>query len=184
VIGSIIAVVLGVVLFVTLLPRSGSGSNGPVAGVGTAAPAFSIPSLTGGPKVDLDALGVDRGHPVVLNFFASWCTPCEEETPLLARTARAERAAGSKIQFIGVDSLDKSSNALPFVHQAGVTYPVGVDSEGGVSSGLYAVFGLPQTYFIAGDGTIVFHWRSGALNAAVLDKWLRKLGGPVIPRGT
>jgi cytochrome c biogenesis protein CcmG/thiol:disulfide interchange protein DsbE len=182
VIGSVIAVVLGVILFVGLRPNSGSSSPGPVAGVGTTAPGFTIPSLTGGPKVDLHALGVNRGRPVVLNFFASWCEPCQEETPLLARTARAEEAAGSKIQFVGVDSLDQTAKALAFVHQTGVTYPVGVDG-GSVSSGLYAVFGLPQTYFIASDGTIVFH-KPGALNAAVLDKWLRKLGGPVIPSGT
>lgn len=182
-IGSIIAVVLAVVLFVGLRPNSASGSHGPVAGVGTVAPGFTIPSLAGGPDVDLDALGVDRRRPVVLNFFASWCIPCEEETPLLARTARAERAAGSTIQFVGVDSLDQSSKALPFVRQAGVTYPVGVDKGGDVSSGLYAVFGLPQTFFIGSDGTIVAHV-PGALKAPVLDKWLRKLGGPVIPSGT
>ncbi len=181
-IGTAIAAVLGVVLFVGLRPSSGSGSPGPVAGVGTVAPAFTIPSLTGGPKVDLDALGVNRGSPVVLNFFASWCTPCQEETPLLARTARAEHSAGSKIQFVGVDSLDQTAKALAFVHQAGVTYPVGVDG-GAVSSGLYAVFGLPQTYFIGSDGTIVAHV-PGVLNATVLDKWLRKLGGPVTPNGT
>ncbi len=179
-IGTVIALVLAVVLFVGLRPSSGSGpDHGPVAGVGTVAPDFTIPSLTGGPAVNLDALGVDRGHPVVLNFFASWCVPCQEETPLLARTARLVRAEGSEIQFIGVDSLDQSSRALPFVRQAGVTYPVGLDN-GGVSSGRYAVFGLPQTFFIDAGGTIVWHV-PGVLKAPVLAKWLHRLGGPVIP---
>jgi cytochrome c biogenesis protein CcmG/thiol:disulfide interchange protein DsbE len=148
--------------------------------VGKAAPDFSIPSLTGGPAVDLNSLGVDRGHPVVLNFFASWCVPCEEETPLLARTARAAHVKGSTIQFVGVDSLDQKPAALSFVRQSGVTYPVGVDKQGAVSSGLYAVFGLPQTFFINADGVVVSHV-PGKLSPQLLAKGLHLLGGPVIP---
>ena len=64
---------------------------------------------------------------MVLNFFASWCQPCQKETPLLARTAADEQAKGSTVQFIGVDTADKPSDALPFVQRAGITYPVGVD---------------------------------------------------------
>ena len=116
-------------------------------GVGDQAPSFSLPSLTGGDPVVLDALGKDRHRPVVLNFFASWCVPCQEETPLLARTADAEQAKGSDIQFIGVDTLDPTSNALPFVKKSGITYPVGSDS-GQVSSGLYGIDGDPQTFFL------------------------------------
>ena len=63
--------------------------------------------------MDLDALGKDRHRPVILNFFASWCGPCQQETPLLARTAAAEQAKGSPIQFIGVDSLDQPSTPCP-----------------------------------------------------------------------
>jgi cytochrome c biogenesis protein CcmG/thiol:disulfide interchange protein DsbE len=169
---------VAVFLFVGLGRSSGTGSSGssPVPGVGSTAPNFSIPALAGGARVDLDALGRDRHHPVVLNFFASWCVPCQQETPLLARTAATERARHSTVQFIGVDALDQNASAAPFVQKAGVTYPVGTDNAGKVSGGLYALFSLPQTYFIDADGTVVGHVQ-GPVKQAQLDQWLHRLAG-------
>jgi cytochrome c biogenesis protein CcmG, thiol:disulfide interchange protein DsbE len=162
-------------LFVGLRPTSGSGSGSrPVVAVGSEAPDFTLPSLTGGPAVTLDALGKNRHHPVVLNFFASWCVPCIQETPLLARTAHAEQAKGSAVQFIGVDTLDPTSSAIPFVQGAGITYPVGTD-DGRVSSGLYGLDGDPQTFFLDAEGTVVSHVR-GALTAPELQQWLHRIG--------
>jgi cytochrome c biogenesis protein CcmG/thiol:disulfide interchange protein DsbE len=176
-IGSAIGLVLGVALFVGLRPspnaNSGSGS-GPVVGVGSVAPTFSLSSLTGGAPVDLDLLGKDRHRPVILNFFASWCGPCQEETPLLARTAAAEMAMGSDIQFVGVDSLDPRSDALAFVKKAGITYPVGSDG-GQVSSGLYALEGFPQTFFISPEGKVLGVQR-GKVTPALLQHWIHQLG--------
>jgi cytochrome c biogenesis protein CcmG/thiol:disulfide interchange protein DsbE len=176
VIGSVIALVLAVLLFVGLRPTTGSGSSsGPVVGVGSVAPGFTLPSLAGGTQVNLDALGKDRHHPVVLNFFASWCGPCREETPLLARTADAEQAKGSTVQFVGVDTLDPKSSAIPFVDKAGITYPVATDN-GQVSSGLYGLYGDPQTFFLDAEGTVIGHVR-GALNQVELQQWLHRLAG-------
>ena len=177
IIGCVIAVALAVFLFVGLGTKSGTGSSpGPVVAVGDVAPAFSLPSLTGGTPVSLDGLGRDRHHPVVLNFFASWCVPCQKETPLLARTAAGEQAKGSKVQFIGVDTADKPSNALPFVQKAGIIYPVGVDFSTQVSSGLYGLYGDPQTFFIDSSGRVVGHVL-GPLGQGVLDQWLHRLAG-------
>jgi cytochrome c biogenesis protein CcmG, thiol:disulfide interchange protein DsbE len=177
-IGCVIAVALGVFLFVGLGTSGGSGSDasGPVVGIGTEAPGFSIPSLTGGAKVNLDAVGRDRHHPVVLNFFASWCGPCQKETPMLARTAAAQQGQGSTVRFVGVDVNDKPVDALPFVRSAGITYPVGVDPTFDVSSGKYALYGLPQTFFIDAQGKVVGHVQ-GPITQGQLDQWLHKLGG-------
>lgn len=176
-IGSAVAVVLAVILFVGLRPGPGASStSGPVVGVGSVAPSFTLPSLTGGHPVDLDALGSDRDRPVVLNFFASWCAPCQAETPLLARTADAERAKGSTVQFIGVDVADLPANAIPFVHRTGITYPVGSDAELKVTSGLYGLNGEPNTFFIDGTGKVIGHV-IGAVNATELQQWLHRLAG-------
>jgi cytochrome c biogenesis protein CcmG/thiol:disulfide interchange protein DsbE len=124
--------------------------------------------------VDLDGLGKDVHHPVILNFFASWCTPCQQETPLLARVAAAEQAQGGRVRFVGVDVNDPPANALPFVDKAGITYPVGVDQAFRVTSGLYGLNGLPQTFYIDSNGTVLGH-TIGAVDAAGLRSWLKKL---------
>lgn len=176
-IGSTIALVLAVFLFVGLARKSGSGSDsGAVVGVGSVAPDFSLPSLTGGQPVDLDALGSDRQHPVVLNFFASWCVPCQQESPLLARTADAERAKGSTVQFVGVDVADQPADAIPFVEKVGINYPVGSDAQLRVTSGLYGLNGEPNTFFIDGTGHVIGHVL-GALNSKELQQWLHRLAG-------
>ena len=181
ILGCVLAVALAVFLFVGLGTSSNSGSgagsgSGPVVGVGDLAPGFSLPSLTGGAAVSLDALGPDRHHPVVLNFFASWCIPCQKETPLLARTAAAEQAKGSPVQFIGVDVADKTSDALAFVHQSGITYPVGTDSNLEVTSVLYGLNGEPNTFFIDASGHVLGHV-IGAVSAVQLTQWLHRLAG-------
>jgi cytochrome c biogenesis protein CcmG/thiol:disulfide interchange protein DsbE len=178
-IGSVIALALAVFLFVglgrTSGPGSGSGSTGAVVAVGDQAPGFTLPSLTGGERVDLDALGKDRHRPVVLNFFASWCIPCQQETPLLARTADAEQAKGSNIQFVGVDVADPPASAIAFVKKSGLDYPIGADSEVRVTSGLYGLNGEPNTFFVNASGTVIGH-KIGALDRSELDGWLAKLG--------
>jgi cytochrome c biogenesis protein CcmG, thiol:disulfide interchange protein DsbE len=175
VIGSIIAVGLAVLLFVGLGTHSGPGTPGPLVGIGSKAPGFTLPSLTGGGPVTLGAVGQDGHHPVILNFFASWCIPCQTETPLLARTSAAERAKGSIIRFVGVDANDPTG-ALSFVQRSGITYPVAVDLTGAMTSSRYGVYGLPQTYFIDAQGTVVGHIE-GAVTAADLRGWIHRLAG-------
>jgi cytochrome c biogenesis protein CcmG, thiol:disulfide interchange protein DsbE len=176
-VGSVIAIALVVLLLVGLGAHSPVGSSsGPVVAVGDRAPDFTLPSLTGGPPVRLDALGRDRHRPVVLNFFASWCTPCRTETPLLARTAAAEQAKGAPLQFVGVDVADKPADALPFVEASGIAYPVGTDADFRVSATVYGLNGEPNTFFIDSSGRVVGHV-IGAVTPVQLDRWIRRLTG-------
>ncbi|HLH27365.1 MAG TPA: TlpA disulfide reductase family protein, partial [Acidimicrobiales bacterium] len=152
------------------------GSSGQVVPVGAVAPDFELPALGGGPPVHLAALGRDRHRPVVLNFFASWCVPCREETPLLASVARAEARRGSPVQFVGVDVGDVPSSARAFVQQAGVEYPVAVDANLSVTAGRYGLNGEPQTFFLDPEGRVVAH-KLGALHRAELKADIQRATG-------
>ncbi len=168
-VGTVVAACFAVYLFVGV----GTKSAAPVAAVGTRAPDFTLPSVRGGASVNLDALGVDRHRPVVLNFFASWCPPCVRETPLLARTARAAEAAHSPVQFVGVDVADAAGGPT-FVAKAGTPYPVGADTTLAVFSRTYGLTGEPDTFFIAANGRILGR-HLGALDAGQLDHWVKVL---------
>jgi cytochrome c biogenesis protein CcmG/thiol:disulfide interchange protein DsbE len=175
-------VVLAVLLFVVLKPSATTSSGqSEVIGPGSVAPGFTLPNLLSTPaqplpRVNLDALGKDRHRPVVLNFYASWCIPCQEETPLLAATAKAEAAKGSPVQFVGVDVADLTSAAVTFTRQAGITYPVGADRTLAVTSVLYGLNSEPNTYYINEDGVVIGH-TLGAVTASELDGWLHRLAG-------
>jgi cytochrome c biogenesis protein CcmG/thiol:disulfide interchange protein DsbE len=172
----VLAAVLAVLLFVVLgTTTSGTGTGG-VVPVGSTAPNFRLPSVLSGPPVVLDDLGVRRHRPVILNFFASWCVPCREETPLFGATASAEQAKGSVIQFVGVDAADPPSNAIPFIQQAGVTYPVGQDADLRVTANIYGLNAEPNTFFIDESGVVVGHI-IGPVSEQQLDDWIHRLAG-------
>jgi cytochrome c biogenesis protein CcmG, thiol:disulfide interchange protein DsbE len=175
-IGTVVAIALAVFLFVGLGSSSAPGPSGPLVGIGSVAPGFSLPSLTGGAAVSLHELGAARHHPVVLNFFASWCIPCQKESPLLARTSRAEQAKGSTVQFVGVDVADNPTDAVPFVQQSGLDYPIGTDATLRVTAVLYGLNGEPNTFFISASGHVLGHV-IGAVSQAELDQWLHRLAG-------
>ena len=87
-----------------------------------AAPAFSLPALAqSGQQVSLSSYA---GKPLIVNFFASWCAPCQQETPLLAKFYRDEHG---RVALVGLDENDVMSNALSFTRAKGVSYPVGFD---------------------------------------------------------
>jgi cytochrome c biogenesis protein CcmG, thiol:disulfide interchange protein DsbE len=175
--GLVLAGALALFLFVGLgtSSNSSSGASG-VVPVGSEAPNFVLPSAVGAGPVDLHALGVDRHHPVVLNFFASWCGPCRTETPLIASTARAEQAKGSVLQFVGVDVGESATAAVPFIKTSGITYPVGDDARLRVTGGTYGLNSQPNTFFIDEAGTVVGHV-IGPVTGAQLDQWIHRLVG-------
>jgi thiol-disulfide isomerase/thioredoxin len=92
------------------------------------------------------------GRPVILNFFASWCTPCQKETPLIARFYRARHG---RVAIIGIDVNDSASKATAFVRHHGVTYPVAVDPMPMRAAIAYNLPGLPATFFLNARHLIV-----------------------------
>ena len=122
------------------LVGSNSGAGGtakPVAGS-----TFSLPAL--GHSGQQVALSGYRGQPLIVNFFASWCEPCQKETPLLAKFYRSEKG---KVALVGLDENDVVGNATTFTRAQGVSYPVGWDPAGTAATS-YGVNALPQTFFL------------------------------------
>ena len=146
-------------------------SVGSVAVATRPAPDFSL-TLFGQPgsSSGLWRLTDQGGRPVVVNFWASWCIPCEDEAPLLEAIARRYQA---RVSFIGVDVLDTEPNARGFLDRFRITYPNGADSSGEVSIA-YGMSGVPETYFIGPDGRIARKW-AGPLDEARLTSFLEDL---------
>jgi cytochrome c biogenesis protein CcmG, thiol:disulfide interchange protein DsbE len=103
-------------------------------------------------QADLETL---KGRVVVVNFWASWCVPCREEMPALEEASRAYAEAGKPVTFVGVDASDARAAAGEFLAEVGVTYPTVYDKQGlnGGVAASWSVTGLPQTWFVARDGS-------------------------------
>jgi cytochrome c biogenesis protein CcmG/thiol:disulfide interchange protein DsbE len=114
--------------------------------------SFSLAEL--GQPGDQVSLASAQGRPVIVNFFASWCAPCQRETPLLARFYASRHG---QVLMIGVDSNDATAAALRFVRRAGVGYPVGFDPFPARTTTSYGVYALPQTFFLNAQHRIVSH---------------------------
>ncbi len=128
--------ILCVVLALVALLAYGLSQNEPDRSVEDAlargeleeAPALDLPKLSGGGK---GSLADYRGEVVVLNFWASWCEPCREESPLLERWHK--RMAGKGGTVLGVDVLDVTGDAQDFIDEYGLTYPMLKDKDGDAS---------------------------------------------------
>jgi cytochrome c biogenesis protein CcmG/thiol:disulfide interchange protein DsbE len=133
--------------------------------LGQSAPGISGTTLTGTP---FDLSGY-RGRWVVVNFFASWCPPCQQEEPELVDFAYQHRAADD-VALVGVVYDDATSTARSFDSSAGATWPAVVDPGGQVAL-RYGVRAPPETFLISPAGTVVAHI-DGAVTAAYLDQQL------------
>jgi len=91
-----------------------------------------------------------RGTPVIVNIWASWCSPCRTETPLLERTWQAH---GREVVILGVASKDVAANSLAFMDEFDVSYPNVFDSSGEIRTRL-GLRGFPTTYVFGADGTL------------------------------
>ena len=111
-----------------------------------------------------------RGTPVIVNIWASWCGPCRVEAPLLARAARAY---GGRIQFLGVDIQDTTGGATAFVNEFHIPYPSVFDPSGDIRGAL-GFLGQPDTIFYGSDGSRVAEL-SGALDDQALSTNISRL---------
>jgi cytochrome c biogenesis protein CcmG/thiol:disulfide interchange protein DsbE len=168
VVAGVVVVIVGAVVAAVLLTSGGGQTGGNAGGGGQAAPPFSLPNLEEG-KATI-SLQSSEGTPVLVNFWATWCTPCVEEMPMLEA---AHRRFGSKVQFIGIDRQDYRPDALAFVQRTHVTYPSAYDPDGTLDEA-YRLRGMPTSVFIDARGRVVQRV-TGPLTRAQLDDGLKAL---------
>jgi cytochrome c biogenesis protein CcmG/thiol:disulfide interchange protein DsbE len=140
------------VIFTAMVIAVSVTTGGSAAGNGAAgnraAPAFTLAAL-GAPGRQV-SLSQYAGQPVIVNFWASWCGPCQQETPLLARW----HARHGRVVLLGLDENDTTASGLGFARAKGVTYPLALDPDMSAASA-YGVSALPQTFFLNARHQIV-----------------------------
>jgi len=120
--------------------------QGPV-GVGAMVPDFTLTTFDG-EEIDIRDL---RGQVVVINFWASWCKPCEQEAAELEQAYQLYR--DQDVAFLGVDYVDTDREALAYLEKFGITYPNGPDLGTRISQA-FRIRGVPETYLVGPDGRL------------------------------
>jgi cytochrome c biogenesis protein CcmG/thiol:disulfide interchange protein DsbE len=103
------------------------------------------------PQMSLSAL---RGQVVVINVWASWCKPCEQEAPELQKFWEAYQ--DREVVLIGVDYVDTPTGALTYMKKFKITFPNAPDLRSEISSTLNRKMGVPETYFVDRDGVLKY----------------------------
>jgi cytochrome c biogenesis protein CcmG/thiol:disulfide interchange protein DsbE len=166
--------VLVVALLVALLgwqvfrsDKSRSLSGRVDKGAQPAAPTFTLDRLDGKGKVSLASL---RGKAVILNFWASWCVPCKEESPRLQAFWEKNRDRG--VVVLGIDAQDFDFDARRFVDRYGLSYPMLRDKHGS-TLGHYGITGFPETWFVDRSGRLVGKHVAGPVSDAELERYVQ-----------
>jgi len=118
-----------------------------MARAGDPAPALSLPTSTGKTL----ALASYKGKAVYLNFFATWCPPCNSEAPSVGQLAGKYAKRG--LAVIGIDELESAAKAQGFLTQYHLTYPAAVDTDGAALRDFGGI-GLPVHVFIDRAGKV------------------------------
>jgi cytochrome c biogenesis protein CcmG/thiol:disulfide interchange protein DsbE len=155
------AIVLATVLVLSLAWGLQHAALANPSVLGKTAPRLAI-ETQGGEQVGVWQL---QGKPVVLNFWASWCTTCVQELEVLANGSSTHPG----VAFVGANCQDTSEGFISFEKQHPHPYPAGPIVVGSLQS--YGVAGLPVTFFIDAQGRVVASF-AGPLDATTLDHYL------------
>jgi peroxiredoxin len=138
----LIGVTAAALVWLVVHPRA----RGPVK-TGESAPGFTLARLPSG-KLSLAEF---KGHVVVLNFWATWCPPCVEETPSLEKFATDMKSEGVTVLGVSVD--ENEQQLKQFVQQYHLSYPVARDPSAALANS-YGTYKLPESYIIGRDGRV------------------------------
>lgn len=155
------AVMIVSVAFAVIVLTAGDDSARSVSASQTAID-FTLPGLSG----DV-SLADFRGKYVLVNFWASWCPPCKAEMPDLYAYHRQYQGQG--FTLLGVNVAEDRATVQAFLAANGFDFPVALDLTGAVYQ-RYGGDGLPSSFLIGPDGSLVKAWRPGAITRAMLDR--------------
>jgi cytochrome c biogenesis protein CcmG/thiol:disulfide interchange protein DsbE len=150
---------------------SGDPSKLPSALIGKKVPAFDLPPLEGLVRNGVKIAGISsndlaKGRISIVNIWASWCIPCRAEHPFLVQLAEQ-----SKAPLFGINYKDGTAGARRFLGRYGNPFvAVGVDAKGATAID-WGVYGIPETFIVGGDGTILYK-HVGPIDAGVIKKTL------------
>jgi len=138
---------------------AGDPSHLPSALIGREVPHFDLPPVAGlKDRPGLSDADLRQGHVTVVNVFASWCGPCQQENPQLLALSQNPALQKNGIQLVGIAYKDKPENTRRFLGEAGNPYArIGADVSGltGIDFGVY---GVPETYIVKGNGKIAYKY--------------------------
>lgn len=166
----VVAVAVVVVFLIIGLSRETEASriidNAVKEGKAYTAPDFTLPVIKAGPGVTGDEATLSdlRGKPVLVNFWASWCTSCPDEADNLDRIWTRFKDRG--VVILGVNSQDDPTKAQEFMRQYGVTFPNVREGNDAIARD-YGVAQMPETFLIDADGQIRFLPIRGAIDDVV-----------------
>lgn len=163
-----LAVFAVIAVFFAMALTRGDPNRLPSTFIGRSAPEMTLPALEGLRDAGKDIPGLStadlrQGEPTVVNFFASWCTPCIREHPLLMDMARQQG-----IRVVGVNYKDPPPGGRRFIGRYGNPYAaIGADATGRAAIE-WGVYGMPETFVVDGKGIIVFK-HVGPLTPEIVD---------------
>jgi cytochrome c biogenesis protein CcmG/thiol:disulfide interchange protein DsbE len=143
----------------------------PSALIGKQAPAIDLPAVPETGKPGLEDAGLRKGGVTIVNYFASWCSPCRLEHPILRELADNQALKAMGVRLVGVNYKDDPANVAKFLAEEGDPYAaIGMDASGraGINWGLT---GVPETFIVRGDGKIAYKF-IGPLTQETLDSTL------------
>lgn len=173
---SVAIVVLGLVFGFYVLPRVFRSSH--AAHLGKEAPAFTLPVLTNGAEQktvvdDRLALASLKGQPVLLDYWATWCGPCQAEAPVVDRIYRRHKDQGLVVLGINVNAKNDTAGVTPWVRKKGLSFTILHDVDNSASEA-FDVQNIPTLVVISREGK-VSAIRSGVTSDEDLDRLVKEV---------
>jgi cytochrome c biogenesis protein CcmG, thiol:disulfide interchange protein DsbE len=163
--------VIAVVAVVGLLAYGLLIKEGSSLQTGDPVPVVTLPKLEGSGE---ESLANYRGRWVLVNFWASWCIPCQEESPALEEFQAQH--GGGKFTILGIDTQDLSDDGKAFVDRYGVTYPQLRDGDGDAADD-FGTTGVPESFLVDPKGRLRLR-----LVGPVTSEELREQVAPLVPQ--